>query len=144
MFQDSIFNLAVRGSEYLRRAPWRFLLPEQYWSGLRLRRGRIWDAGGGCSGSRRGRCLCKNPDNIVYADLNEFADNFGNEVGISNLKQEILNFRQNPTAEGIVLKGKKRSALKLFVPDMLFDKHIEMGENVWVFIGETYPAYCIY
>ena len=86
----------------------------------------------------------ENPDNIVYADLNEFADNFGNEVGISNLKQEILNFRQNPTAEGIVLKGKKRSALKLFVPDMLFDKHIEMGENVWVFIGETYPAYCIY
>ena len=86
----------------------------------------------------------ENPDNIVYADLNEFADNFGNEVGISNLKQEILNFRHNPTAEGIVLKGKKRSALKLFVPDMLFDKHIEMGENVWVFIGETYPAYCIY
>ena len=27
----------------------------------------------------------ENPDNIVYADLNEFADNFGNEVGISNL-----------------------------------------------------------
>ena len=53
----------------------------------------------------------ENPDNIVYADLNEFADNFGNEFGISNLKQEILNFRQNPTAEGIVLKGKKRSAL---------------------------------
>ena len=64
----------------------------------------------------------ENPDNIVYADLNEFADNFGNEVGISNLKQEILNFRQNPTAEGIVLKGKKRSALKLFVPDMLWER----------------------
>ena len=67
-----------------------------------------------------------------------------NEVGISNLKQEIIHFREHPTTEGVVLKGKKRSALKLFIPDMLFDKHIEMGENVWVFIGETYPAYCIY
>ena len=86
----------------------------------------------------------ENPDNIVYADLEEFADNFGNEVGISNLKQEIIHFREHPTAEGVVLKGKKRSALKLFIPDMLFDKHIEMGENVWVFIGETYQAYCIY
>ena len=86
----------------------------------------------------------ENPDNIVYADLEEFADNFGNEVGISNLKQEIINFREHPTTEGVVLKGKKRSALKFFIPDMLFDKHIEMGENVCVFIGETYPAYCIY
>ena len=29
----------------------------------------------------------ENPDNIVYADLEEFADNFGNEVGISNRAQ---------------------------------------------------------
>ena len=38
----------------------------------------------------------ENPDNIVYADLEEFADNFGNEVGISNLKQEIIHFRSHP------------------------------------------------
>lgn len=86
----------------------------------------------------------EDPDHVVYADLEEFADNFGKEVGISNLKQEILNFRAAPAAEGVVLKGKRRSALKLFIPDLLFDRHIEMGENVWVYIGETYPAYCIY
>lgn len=86
----------------------------------------------------------KNPDNIVYADLEEFADNFGNEVGITNLKQKILSFKENPTEEGLVLKGKKRSAVKLFVPNLMFDENIEMGENVWVFVGETYPAYCIY
>ena len=85
----------------------------------------------------------ENPDNIVYADLEEFADNFGNEVGISNLKQEIIHFREHPTTEGVVLKGKKRSALKLFIPDMLFDKHIEMGENVWIVIGGAYASYCI-
>lgn len=26
----------------------------------------------------------------------------------------------------------------------LFGKHLDMGENVWIFVGETYPAYCIY
>ena len=86
----------------------------------------------------------ENPDNIVYADLEEFADNFGNEVGISNLKQEIIHFREHPTAEGVVLKGKKRSALKLFIPDMLFDKHIEMGENIFFYMGELSECYVIY
>lgn len=43
-----------------------------------------------------------------------------------------------------MLKGKKRLALKLFVPNLMFDENIEMGENVWVFVGEAYPAYCIY
>ena len=28
----------------------------------------------------------ENPDNIVYADTNEFADNFGKETGISDLR----------------------------------------------------------
>ena len=102
----------------------------------------IYDRGKRGKGMRLG--WLKNPDNIVYADLEEFADNFGNEVGITNLKQEILRFKENPTEKGIVLKGKKRSALKLFVPNLMFDENIEMGENVWVFVGETYPAYCIY
>ncbi len=86
----------------------------------------------------------ENPDNIVYTTVEKFADNFGKEAGISGLGEKIISFRENPTPEGIVLKGTKRTALKLFVPDLTFDKHIEMGENVWVFVGETYPAYCIY
>ena len=44
----------------------------------------------------------------------------------------------------MILKGTKRAALKLFIPDMVFDKHIDMGETVWVYIGEMYPAYCLY
>lgn len=86
----------------------------------------------------------ENPDNVVYCDVDEFADNFGKEVGISNLRQEIENFKANPVAEGVTLKGGKRTALKLFIPDLLFDKHIDMGESVWIFIGEMYPAYCLY
>ncbi len=86
----------------------------------------------------------ENPDNVVYTTIEQFADNFGKETGIFGLGDKIAEFREHPTAEGTVLKGTKRTALKLFVPDMVFDKHIEMGENVWVYVGEMYPAYCIY
>ena len=86
----------------------------------------------------------ENQDNVVYADIDEFADNFGKETGISDLRGKIEDFRANPVKEVMIIRGIKRSALKLFIPDMVFDKHIDMGESVWVFIGESYPAYCLY
>lgn len=86
----------------------------------------------------------ENPDNIVYADTNEFADNFGKETGISDLRKRIEDFKGNPGNGEITIIGKKRTAIKLLVPDMIFDRHIEMGENVWLYVGETYPAYCLY
>lgn len=86
----------------------------------------------------------EDQDNVVYANVDEFADNFGNETGIANLRGKIEAFKKNPTSEGVIYRGIKRSALKLFVPDMTFDKHIDMGESVWVYIGESYPAYCLY
>ena len=86
----------------------------------------------------------ENPDNVAYVPIEDFADNFGKETGISGLREKIEEFRQSPTAEGVVLIGKKRSALKLFIPDLVFSKHIDMGETVWVYIGEMYPAYCLY
>ena len=51
----------------------------------------------------------KNPDKIVYADINEFADNFGKETGISDLREKIEAFKANPTKDGEVLKGTKRT-----------------------------------
>lgn len=86
----------------------------------------------------------KNPDNVVYADIGEFTDNFSKETGISNLRDEIERFEADPVKEGIVLKGRRRTSIKLFIPDMLFDEHIEMGENVWVYMGENYECYCLY
>lgn len=86
----------------------------------------------------------KNPDNIVYADIDEFAPNFGKEVGIENLREKIEKFKANPEPEGMTLKGKKRTTLKLFIPDLTFKEHIEMGENVWVYLGNNYECYCLY
>lgn len=86
----------------------------------------------------------KNPDNIVYADAEEFMDNFSKETGIEDLRQQIEAFYANPTKEGLQLKGVKRTAVKVFIPDLVFDEHIEMGENVWLYMGENYECYCLY
>jgi len=86
----------------------------------------------------------KNPNHVVYAPIDEFADNFGKEVGISNLRDELVDFRTAPTYEGRSLKGRRRTTLKLIIPNMIFDEKIEMGNNVWVYLGEHYPTYCVY
>lgn len=88
----------------------------------------------------------KNPDKIVYADINEFADNFGNETGISDLREKIEAFKANPTKDGEVLKGTKRTAVRLLIPNLYFEgeENIEMGETVWVYLGELYEIYCLY
>lgn len=86
----------------------------------------------------------KNPDHVAYVPIDEFARNFGKETGISNLKEELNKFKNNPVAEGINIKGKKRTTLKIFIPNKVFDEKIDMGDNVWVFLGENYESYCIY
>lgn len=86
----------------------------------------------------------KNPDHVVYADAQEFVDNFAKETGISDLKKKIEDFEANPEPDGVILKGRKRTSIKLFIPDMVFDEHIDMGENVWVYMGENYECYCLY
>lgn len=86
----------------------------------------------------------KNPDHVVYADAKEFVENFEKETGISSLKERIEEFEANPVKEGIILKGIKRTSVKLFIPDLVFDEHIEMGENVWIYMGENYECYCLY
>lgn len=86
----------------------------------------------------------KNPDHVVYAPVDEFADNFGKETGIDNLRQKLDDYRADPVAEGVNLKGKRRTTLKLFVPNKVFDEKIDMGDSVWVFMGENYESYCIY
>lgn len=88
----------------------------------------------------------KNPDNVVYADINEFADNFGKETGISDLRKKLDEFRNNPEKDGIYLKGTKRTTLKVFIPNLYFEgeEKLNMGGSVWIFMGEYYPCYCLY
>lgn len=86
----------------------------------------------------------KNQDNIAYVEAEAFIPNFAKETGILNLKEQIENFIQNPIAEGKIIQGKKRTSLKLLIPDLMFQEHLDMGENVWIYLGENQPCYCVY
>ncbi len=86
----------------------------------------------------------KNPDHIVYAPVEEFADNFGKETGIPDLRKKLDEFKADPGEGSVNIKGQKRTMLKLFIPNMVFDEEIEMGDTVWVYMGENYEAYCLY
>ncbi|MBR6014673.1 MAG: hypothetical protein IK059_01180 [Firmicutes bacterium] len=86
----------------------------------------------------------KNPDNVVYADESQFVDNFALETGIDNLREEIEAFRKNPTKEGKSLKGRKRVTVKLLIPNLMFDEKIDMGDNVWIYMGDVMESYCVY
>ena len=86
----------------------------------------------------------KNPDHVSYCKENEVLPRLARELGIADLAQQVEEFRTHPTAEGVNLKGKKRTTLKLFSPNLTFPEPVEMGENVWIYMGELCPAYCLF
>lgn len=88
----------------------------------------------------------QDQDNVVYADVNEFAEYYEKETGIQNFREKLEDFRANPTKEGALLKGKKRVSVKLFIPDLYFEDKpkLPMGDTVWVYAGEYYPCNCVY
>ena len=60
------------------------------------------------------------------------------------LTAAAAQLRDHPTAEGLTVKGPKRTSARLFVPDLVFDEHIEMGENIFFYMGELSECYVIY
>ena len=66
------------------------------------------------------------------------------DLGIPDLAERVDAFQRRPAPAGINIKGKKRTTLKLFIPNLLFSQPIEMGENVWIYTGELNPAYCLF
>ena len=85
-----------------------------------------------------------NPDHVAYCKEAEIVPRLSRDLGISNLAQQINSFRENPAAEGVILRGTKRSSVRLFIPNLFFGETIDMGENVWLYLGEMNPAYCLY
>ena len=60
------------------------------------------------------------------------------------LKEAAELLRAHPTPEGLIIKGPKRTSGRLFVPDLTFGEHIEMGENIFFYMGEMQECYVIY
>lgn len=86
----------------------------------------------------------KDVENVVYAPEEEIVPQLAADLLIPNLDEAVERFRQSPTKEGLILKGGRRSSVKLFIPDLYFGQHIDMGESVWLYLGEMSPAYCVY
>ena len=86
----------------------------------------------------------KNPEHVSYCEEAEIVPQLSKMLGIPELAQQIDSLKEHPISEGVVLKGAKRSSAKLFIPNLYFGEEIDMGENVWVYLGEMSPAYCVY
>ena len=86
----------------------------------------------------------KDEENVVYGREAQIVPELSRDLMIPDLMEQIERFRRSPVKEGVILKGGRRSSVKLFIPDLYFDRPIDMGENVWLYLGEMSPAYCIY
>ena len=86
----------------------------------------------------------QNPNHVVYGRPEELLPRLSRDLGIPDLAERVDAFQRRPAPAGINIKGKKRTTLKLFIPNLLFSQPIEMGENVWIYTGELNPAYCLF
>ena len=85
-----------------------------------------------------------NPNHVVDGRPEELLPRLSRDLGIPDLAERVDAFQRRPAPAGINIKGKKRTTLKLFIPNLLFSQPIEMGENVWIYTGELNPAYCLF
>ena len=86
----------------------------------------------------------ENEDHVVYGKDEELIPMLSKQLAIPDLDKKIEHFRCAPVREGVTIKGGRRSSALLFIPDMYFDADIPMGANVWLYLGDMMPAYCVY
>lgn len=86
----------------------------------------------------------ENEDHVVYGRDEDLIPLLSKQLMIPDLGSKIAQFRESPAPEGMTLRGGKRSSALLFIPDLFFDTDIPMGANVWLYLGDMMPAYCIY
>jgi len=83
-------------------------------------------------------------NNVVYGADEELIPMLAKYLSIPDLDRKIKQFREAPVKEGVTLRGMRRTSALLFIPDLYFDDDIVMGANVWLYMGDMQPAYCIY
>ena len=86
----------------------------------------------------------QDQDNLVYINAEKDLHRLEIQLQLPGLEEAATQLHNNPTAEGLTLKGSRRTTARLFIPDLLFNKHIEMGENIFLFLGEMSDCYVIY
>ncbi len=86
----------------------------------------------------------KDSDNVVYGKDEDLIPTLSKYLQISVLGEKIRKFREAPVKEGVILRGARRTSALMFIPDLYFDDDLVMGGNVWLYLGDMQPAYCIY
>ena len=86
----------------------------------------------------------QNEDNLVYINAEKDLHRLEIQLQLPGLEEAATELHSHPTAEGLTLKGARRTTARLFIPDLLFGKHIEMGENIFLYRGDMVECYVIY
>ena len=86
----------------------------------------------------------KDENHLVYINGATQLAELEKTLHFPGLEEAANELRQHPTAEGFTIKGPRRTSGRLFVPDLTFGEHIEMGENIFFFMGEMQECYVIY
>lgn len=86
----------------------------------------------------------KDPDNLVYINAQKSLPELEKRLKLPGLAEAANDLHSNPNEQGFTLKGPKRTSGRLFIPDMTFKQHIEMGENIFLFLGEMTECYVIF
>ena len=86
----------------------------------------------------------QDPDNLVYVNAEKDLAQLEKTLRLPGLAEAAESLRANPTPEGLTLKGPRRTSARLFIPDLTFGRHIEMGENIFVFLGEMMECFVLY
>ena len=69
----------------------------------------------------------KDENHLVYINGATQLAELERTLHFPGLEEAANELRQHPTAEGFTIKGPKRTSGRLFVPDLTFGEHIEMG-----------------
>ncbi len=86
----------------------------------------------------------RDENNLVYINAEKDLHRLEVQLQLPGLEEAATELHLHPTAEGLTLKGARRTTARLFIPDLLFGKHIEMGENVFLYRGDMVECYVIY
>lgn len=85
----------------------------------------------------------KNPDHLVYINAEKDLAFLESRFKLPGLVEAAKLLHQHPTPEGYSIRG-RRTMAKLFIPDLVFTEHIEMGENIFLYFGEMTECYVLY
>lgn len=86
----------------------------------------------------------KDENHLVYINGATQLAELERTLHFPGLEEAANALRLAPTPEGFTIKGPKRTSGRLFVPDLTFDEHIEMGGNIFFYMGEMQECYVIY